>query len=142
MLAVDEPPSTATPCTDRMGWPGLALLDASDSRVKRYERRRGHAGSVCDSQRDLAWDAMVAVAERMERSYDLQGLRISASRRRSWRRWQVIEGLSASDLWTDVFEPVRYRRILGSSFCELQTVSAAAASVGEFLRRRPDLRSS
>lgn len=87
--------------------------------------------------RDLTWDALVEVAARLnERTSDLE---VQAARRRSLWRWEAIEGLEAVNYWTDVFEPVRRRRLLGERWHQLQPVTRAATEVGKFLRERPDL---
>ena len=88
--------------------------------------------------RDLVWDAMVTVAGRLRPRAELQGLKVQASRRRSWLRLEVTEGLEAVDNWTDVFEPVRRRHFLTSNWSGVQPVQDAAASIGRFLDERPD----
>jgi hypothetical protein len=88
-------------------------------------------------ERDQTWAAMVNVAERMSSRYcKTDTLKVYATRRR--RLLTVIEGLAAADCWTDVFEPVRERRVFLRRWTELQTVKEAAANIGGFLRERPD----
>ena len=90
--------------------------------------------------RDLPWDAMVTVAERLEPLTEGTTLTVRARRRHSLL-W-VTEGLEVVDNWTDVFEPVRRRwwwvprRVVG--WTEIQPVAEAASHVGSFLRERPD----
>ncbi len=91
--------------------------------------------------RDLVWDAAWSVAERLNRRSSAVGLEVSACRRRSWRRLQVVEGLWCGDNWTDVFEPFRVRRMFTSRWRDLQSVPSAASNIGTFLRERPDLAS-
>jgi hypothetical protein len=89
-------------------------------------------------ERDQTWAAMYTVAERMTDKYgDESGLTVHAVRRRTL--WSVVEGLWVGDNWTDVFEPVRARRRFGHVWTEVQPVAAAAASIGDFIRERPDL---
>ena len=92
-----------------------------------------------ESGRDLIWDALYTVAKRLNRSGRAGELEVRALRRRSWRRWEVVEGLWVGDNWPDVFEPVRCRRILGHRWQDLQPVQQAASKIGTFLRERPDL---
>jgi hypothetical protein len=59
---------------------------------------------------------------------------------RRWRGPFIVEGLGVSNLWTDVFEPVR-RRLLGSGrWRALQPLDQAELAVQWFLTERPDLR--
>ena len=62
------------------------------------------------------------------------------TRRRSLRSWSVTEGLLVSDKWTDVFDPVRKRRIFSSHWAGVEPVQEAASRLGTFLRERPDQR--
>ena len=91
-------------------------------------------------ERDLVWDAVLTVAERMSEEYEDTGLVVRGARRRSFRTLSVTEGLLATDKWTDVFEPVRRRRIFSSQWTEVEPIQEAAARVGTFLRERPDQR--
>jgi len=50
--------------------------------------------------RDLVWDAIVTVAERMNQRYEGSALEIAAHRERSLTQWSVTEGLHAGDDWT------------------------------------------
>jgi len=95
---------------------------------------------VEEDGRDLVWDAISTVAARMMKRYEGEGLEITAHRERSVTKWAVTEGLHAGDYWTDVFEPVRQRRLLGGRWQDVQPVQEAAAKIGAFLRARPDLR--
>ncbi len=90
--------------------------------------------------RDAVWDAIVTVAARMNKRNEAEGLEIAAHRERSVTKWAVTEGLHAGDYWTDVFEPVRQRGLLGGRWRDVQPVQEAAAKIGAFLRERPDLR--
>jgi hypothetical protein len=94
--------------------------------------------------RDLTWDALVAVAERLNDESASAGrgketLTVRAARRRSATWLVVSEGLEATNLWTEVFEPVRRRWWLGRRWREVQPLQQAASRVGAFLRDRPDL---
>ncbi len=89
--------------------------------------------------RDLIWAALYDVADRLNRRTSGSTLEVRAARRRSLLRWTVVEGLEVIDNWTDVFEPVRSRRLLGTAWTEIQPVQQAASKVGAFLRERPDL---
>jgi len=51
----------------------------------------------------------------------------------------ISEGLAVFDNWTDVFEPVRRRPILGRRWRDVQAIEQAAEHVEAFLRERPDL---
>jgi hypothetical protein len=89
--------------------------------------------------RDHTWAAMVDVTQRLDGRDPETMLVIRAARRRSLLRRSVTEGLEAVDKWTDLFEPVRRRRMFGRVWRELQPVQQAASHVGSFLRERPDL---
>lgn len=98
-----------------------------------------HDQGMTESRRDLTWDAMYTFAERMNGSGRADGLEVRPIRRSSIPRFKVEEGLWIGDKWTDVFEPVRVRRMLSTNWRELQTVSEAAAKIGTFVDTRPDL---
>jgi hypothetical protein len=89
--------------------------------------------------RDLIWDAIYTAAERLAARYPHDTLQIRATRRRSVLRWTVAEGLSVEDDCTDVFEPVRQRRLFGNAWTEVQSVQDAASHVGSFMREHPNL---
>ena len=89
--------------------------------------------------RDLAWAAIYDVATRLNERAESATLQVRAARRRSVLQWTVEEGIEVVDNWTDVFEPVRRRRLFGRDWQEVQPVQQAASSVGAFLRDRPDL---
>lgn len=55
-------------------------------------------------------------------------------------RGGLAEGLQLRDNWTDIFEPVRRRHLLGN-WHELQTWDAALLAIERFLVERPDTRS-
>jgi len=88
------------------------------------------------SSRDLTWDALVAVAERLsERSEDT--VQVWAYRRGFLR---VTEGLDAGNKWVyGLAQPVRWRWRFSSHWHEVQPVQGAASKVGAFMRSRPDL---
>lgn len=88
--------------------------------------------------RDLTWDAMCQVADRLDQRAHAQDLLVYARRKRSLLF--VTEGLWVGDKWTDVFEPVRRRPHLLRIWRELQPVQDASSKIGGFLRERPDLR--
>jgi hypothetical protein len=101
----------------------------------------GAAGAAkTPGSRDLAWDAIVTVADRLSRQHESESISVKGARRRSLVGWSVTEGLETVDNWTDVFEPVRQRRLLGRTWTECQPVQQAASKIGTFLRERPDLR--
>jgi hypothetical protein len=89
---------------------------------------------------DPTWDAIVAAADQLTR--DAGGLtsKVEAARRRSWASRTLTEGLAIADHWTDAFEPVRRRGLFGGEWTTIQSVDEAAATVGRFLRERPDFR--
>jgi hypothetical protein len=89
--------------------------------------------------RDLAWAAIYEVADRLNRGVSDSTLEVRAARRRSLLQWRVTEGIEVTDKWTDVFEPVRRRRLVSSKWQAIQPVQQAASNVGSFLRDRPDL---
>jgi hypothetical protein len=89
-------------------------------------------------ERDQTWAAMFTVAERMTAEHCAgDTLKIYAVTRRP-NPVTVVQGLLVADNWTDVFEPVRKRRVFGKRWTEVQPVDVAAANVGAFLRERPD----
>ena len=92
--------------------------------------------------RDLIWDAITSACKRMGERVDGQRLVLGASTRRSWLRWEAVQGFEVIENWTDVllFEPVRSRPLLSGKWREVQAVQTAAANVGRFLTERPDLR--
>ena len=90
--------------------------------------------------RDATWDAMVAAADQLTREAGGLTSKVLAARRRSWLNMTLTEGLAIADNWTDAFEPVRRRNLLGGPWTEIQSVGVAATTVGRFLRERPDFR--
>jgi site-specific recombinase XerC len=88
---------------------------------------------------DSAWSAIYEVADRLNQGVGDSTLEVRASRRRSFLAWSVTEGIEVMDNWTDVFEPVRRRRLMSSKWQEIQPVEQAAANIRSFLRDRPDL---
>lgn len=88
--------------------------------------------------RDLVWAAIYEVADRLNRRVGDSTLEVRATRRRSLLQWTVTEGIEVTDYWTDVFEPVRRRRLVSSKWQDMQPVQQAASNVGSFLRERPD----
>lgn len=114
--------------------PGVLMLGCGCSLIRRGVRRIAPRKG-----RDLDADAMVTVAERMNDRYPDPTLIIRASRRRSLLRWSVVEGLEVADKWTDVYEPVRKRRMLVGPWEQVQPVQQAASKIGGFMRERPDL---
>ena len=99
-------------------------------------RPRGHDVAVT---RDQAWAAIHEVANRLNAGVGDSTLEVRASRRRSFLGWSVTQGIEVTDNWTDVFEPVRRRRLMSSKWQEIQPVEQAASNIGSFLRDRPDL---
>jgi hypothetical protein len=85
-----------------------------------------------------AWDALVEAASALADAAANQGMRLRASRR--WRVLELsyVEGLELTDRWTDIFEPVRRRRLWGTRWENVQSVDQAAALIAGFLRDRPD----
>jgi hypothetical protein len=95
-------------------------------------------GVVPDHARDLAWDAISTVAERLNARTEGTTLEVRAKRRRIGRR--VVEGIEVVDRWTNVWEPVRERPAWARNrWREVQPVQTAASKIGTFLRERPDL---
>jgi hypothetical protein len=101
---------------------------------------------VVESQRDLAWDAIATVAERLnaraaqdDRWDERERLVVKGKRQRLLATWTVREGLYFGNLSTYGFEVVRERRFFGRRWTEKQSVAEAASRVGSFLRIRPDL---
>lgn len=89
--------------------------------------------------RDLTWAAIYDVAKRLNDRVEGSTPEVEPVRRRSLLYWTVTEGIAVRDNWTDVFEPVRRRRIFGKKWKDVQPVQEAASKVGGFLRERPDL---
>lgn len=89
-----------------------------------------------NGERDLVWDSIREVAGRLHRRAEASGYAVRAARRRSVPRRRVTEGIEVTDRWNDVWEPVRWRRLLGRQWHDVQTVPEAAARVGRFLRAR------
>jgi len=80
---------------------------------------------------------MYNVAERLTaRHCEADTLRVFAQRYR--RMTFVVEGLLVWDMWTDVFEPVRKRRVFTNKWTEIQPINEAASKLEAFLRERPD----
>jgi hypothetical protein len=96
-------------------------------------------GIIVTVNRDESWAAMVAIADRLSAQY-CKGdtLKVSAQRRGTGLL-TVAEGLLAWDKWTDVFEPIRQRRILSHRWRSIQSDEQAADAIEGFLRERPDL---
>lgn len=95
------------------------------------------SGSIRRVARDLTWDAMVTVAERLKPLTDGSTLTVRAGRQYSLLKWRVTEGLEVFDNWTDVFEPVRRRALWsplpGDRWKDIRPVQEAASHVGQFL---------
>ena len=102
--------------------------------------RRADTACVPRLRGDSTWAAMVEAAERLNREPAGLTHRVSAARQRSWTTLTVIEGFVIGDKWTDAFEPVRRRRMTSTAWTDIQPLEKAAATVGRFLRERPDLR--
>jgi hypothetical protein len=68
--------------------------------------------------------------------------RLTVEAERRLRGLYVVEGLAATNDWTDMFEPVRRRWLWSRRWHHLQSVDEAAACVEWFLKRRPDLDSA
>ncbi len=88
---------------------------------------------------DPIWDALERAADRLTHKAGKVGFAVVSRRRKSLFGWRVVEGLWLGDDWTDVFEPVRWRRLLGDEWLDLQSVREAASNIEGFLRERPDL---
>ena len=76
----------------------------------------------------------------MTQRYAEGSLVAKAKRRRSVLSWTRTDGLQSLDNWTDVFEPVRQRRLFGRRWAEIQSAQEAASKIGTFMRERPDLK--
>lgn len=81
---------------------------------------------------------MCEFADRVNATDRGADLEVQAYRKRQWLI-TVVEGIWVGNKWTDVFEPVRRRSIFRDQWIELQPVEVAAAKIGNFLKRRPDL---
>jgi len=88
---------------------------------------------------DSTWAAIVAAAERLTREPAGLALKVLPARQRSWTTLTVTEGFAVGDHWTDAFEPVRRRRMVSTTWTDVQPIETAAATVERFLRERPDL---
>ena len=97
------------------------------------------SGKALPMERDMEWDAMWEIASRLGKSSESATLVVCAARRRSLRSWRVVEGIEVVDNWTAVWEPVRWRRLLGTEWHPMESVSTAASNIGWFLRNRPDI---
>lgn len=87
---------------------------------------------------DGTWANMEQAARLLNDQYcEGDTLRVTANRR-STGLLKVAEGLAVWDNWTDVFEPVRERRLWRGSWNTVQTLEKAAEQAEAFLRRRPD----
>jgi hypothetical protein len=80
---------------------------------------------------------MVGLAEQLSNRYPDETLKVLAHRRGTGLL-KVAEGLAAADFWTDVFEPVRERRLFRRTWTEIQPLQEAAANIEAFFRERPD----
>ena len=92
-------------------------------------------------RRDLTFDAMSTVAERLSAQYADSGLAVAARQRRSLWRWSVTDRLEVGDNWTNVVEVVRRRRFFYTAWNDVQSVPEAASKIGRFIGERPDLTS-
>jgi hypothetical protein len=88
-----------------------------------------------DLQRAAASLAVVAASLAVR---DPDG-RLTVDAERRLRGLYVVEGLTATNNWTDFFEPIRRRWLWSRRWRHLQSVEEAAAHVERFLQRRPDL---
>ena len=87
---------------------------------------------------DATWTTMEQAALLLTDKYCKDDtLKVTADRR-STGLLKVAEGLAVWDNWTDVFEPVRERRLWRDNWRALQTVEKAAEQIDAFLRDRPD----
>lgn len=96
------------------------------------------AGAVAERARDLTWDALCEFADRVNGSRRGADLEVQACQKRQWLI-TVVEGIWVGNKRTDVFEPVRRRSVFSDHWIGLQSVEVAAAKIGDFLDRRPDL---
>ena len=87
---------------------------------------------------DAIWDKMSAAALRLSDQYCKGDTLEVIADRRSTGLLTVSEGLAVRDDWTDVFEPIRQRRILRERWNDVQTLEQATESIEIFLRERPD----
>jgi hypothetical protein len=76
----------------------------------------------------------MTTAERMRDRAEGQRLELKARRRRSLIHWSASEGFELTNRWTDVFEPVRSRHLIGGRWREVQPIQEAASKIGRFLR--------
>ena len=87
---------------------------------------------MSEQGRDLTWDAMATVAERMDA--ESESYTVLAARRRFLLRWTIEEGLLAFHEANDHFELVRARPFFSESWIDHQPVQEAAAKIGQYLR--------
>jgi hypothetical protein len=87
---------------------------------------------------DPTWKELEDAAARLNPLSD-DTIEVRAHRSRSLRK--VVEGLWAGDLWTDYWQPVRWRRPSSTEWHQVGSVAEAAAGIEWFLRERPDRRS-
>jgi hypothetical protein len=93
---------------------------------------------ILKMKRDAVWAEMSAAAQLLSDQYCKgDSLRVTANRRATGLL-TVSEGLAVQDNWTDVFEPVRKRRIYRNLWNDVQTLEQAARHIEVFLRERPD----
>ena len=95
-------------------------------------------GMVLEMKRDAVWAEMSAAAQLLSDQY-CKGdtLKVTANRRATGLL-TVSDGLAAQDNWTDVFEPVRKRRIYRNRWNDVQSIKLAAEHIQVFLQERPD----
>lgn len=98
--------------------------------LSRVQRR-----AAADLQRVAA--ALAGVATSSSLTDPKETLTVDAERR--LQGLYVVEMLTATNDWTDFFEPVRRRWLWSRRWRQLQPVDEAAANVEWFLKRRPDL---
>ena len=83
---------------------------------------------TCPMPRDLRWDNLVTVCERLAKKYDPG--RVTASERR--RGFWLVAGIEAPQF--AVFEPVMRRRPFSRSWEELSSIEEAAERAVAVLR--------
>jgi len=86
------------------------------------------------------WAVITTTADRLNGAFGALTLQVRAARQWSWTTLTVTEGFAVVDNLTNMFEPVRRRRLPRWDWAEVQPVERAAATVERFLRERPDLR--
>jgi hypothetical protein len=88
-------------------------------------------------EEDMEMRLLRGAADRLRAEKAEDGLAVDVARR--WRSLFFVDGLSVTDAWTDVFEPVRRRPLWSRRWRQVQPLEQAEEAVRWFLVHRPDL---